>query len=96
VAPGKVGRRGSHRRGESTTWGAEAAVRRRSKVTGQFWWPVMRAMRSCSTIGPRRMRGGRQRRAIMAGVGSLPNGAIGSGGGFTSGGVGMPLAVDCG
>jgi hypothetical protein len=76
-------------------WGAKAAVRRCSEVAGEFRWPVMRATRSCSMIGPRGMRGGQRRRATMAEGGSSSKGVVG-GGGFTSDVGGMPPAADRG
>jgi hypothetical protein len=42
------------------------------------------------------MRGGQRWRETMAWGGSSLNGAVGCDDGFTSGGVGMPLAVGCG
>jgi hypothetical protein len=67
-------------------WGAEAAVRRCSEAAGVFRWPVMRATRSCSMIGPRGMRGGQRRRAMMAEGGSSSKGVV----------SGMPPAADRG
>jgi hypothetical protein len=74
--------------------GVEAAVKWCSEAVGEFRWPVMRATRSCIMIGPTGMRGGRQRRAMMAGGGSSQKGAVS--GGFTFGGVGVPPAADRG
>jgi hypothetical protein len=39
------------------------------------------------------MRGGRWRKAMMAGGGSSPKGVVGGGGGFTSDGVGVHPTV---
>jgi hypothetical protein len=61
-------------------------VRWRSEAAEEFWWPVMRVMRSYSMIEPRGMRGDQRRRATMAEGGSSPNGTIS--------GDGVPPAAD--
>jgi hypothetical protein len=62
VTPSKMVRRGSHRRGWSMTrgGGVEATVQWRFTAVGEFRCSMTRATGSCSTRGPRGMRGGQR------------------------------------